>query len=57
LSGKGHAGRILYLNSQAVRMFGYERSEMVDQSIEMLVPENVRERQIFPVLCASFCRR
>jgi hypothetical protein len=38
-------------------MFGYERSEMVDQSIEMLVPENVRERQIFPVLCASFCRR
>lgn len=44
VDGKGNAGRISYLNFQAVRMFGYERSEVIHQSIEMLVPENVRER-------------
>ncbi len=46
VAGTGKAGRILYLNSQAIRMFGYERSEIVNQSIEMLVPHNVRERHV-----------
>ncbi len=46
VAGEGRAGRVLYLNSQAVRMFGYERREIVHQSIEMLVPHNVRERHV-----------
>jgi protein-histidine pros-kinase len=46
VAGTGKAGRILYLNSQAIRMFGYERDELVNRSIEMLVPQNVRERHI-----------
>ncbi len=44
VAGKGIAGQILYLNSQAMRMFGYEHGEIVNQSIDMLVPHNVRER-------------
>src|ERR1017187_761826 len=36
-------GRISYLNSQASRMFGYERSELLNQSIDILVPQPVRE--------------
>ena len=46
VAGTGKAGRILYLNLQAIRMFGFERSEIVNQSIELLVPHNVRERHI-----------
>jgi len=46
LAGNGTAGRILDLNSQATQMFGYERSEIVDRSIEMLVPEHARARHI-----------
>src|ERR1039458_10662665 len=36
-------GRISYLNSQASRMFGYERGELLNQSIDILVPQPVRE--------------
>ena len=46
LAGNGTAGRILDLNSQATQMFGYERSEIVDRSIEMLVPDTSRARHI-----------
>jgi PAS domain S-box-containing protein len=37
-------GRIEMVNPQAERIFGYVRSEMLGQSVEMLVPERFRQR-------------
>jgi PAS domain S-box-containing protein len=37
-------GRIAVVNAQTVRMFGYERAELLGQPIELLVPERFRER-------------
>ncbi len=37
IGGSESAGQILYVNSQACRMFGYERCEISNQSIEMLL--------------------
>jgi PAS domain S-box-containing protein len=37
-------GIIEMVNAQAMRLFGYERSEMVDQVVELLVPESLRDR-------------
>ncbi len=42
VDGSG-AGQILYLNTQAARMFGYERSELLAQSIDVLVPHSVSD--------------
>lgn len=36
-------GSIQLVNEQAELMFGYARSEMFDQHVEMLLPEAVRE--------------
>jgi PAS domain S-box-containing protein len=38
------AGEIATVNKQALRMFGYERAELQDQKIEMLLPQEKRER-------------
>ncbi|MCC7082123.1 MAG: PAS domain S-box protein [Burkholderiales bacterium] len=35
-------GTIQLLNSQAAQLFGYERAELVGQSIEVLVPQSLR---------------
>jgi PAS domain S-box-containing protein len=35
-------GSIVLINAQAERVFGYSRTELVDQPIEMLVPQHLR---------------
>jgi len=46
------AGRIDMINAQAERLFGYSRSEMLGQPMEMLVPERFRSHH--PSLRAGF---
>ena len=37
-------GRIVLVNSQVERMFGYEREELLGKGVEMLIPERFRGR-------------
>ena len=37
-------GKIVLVNSRAERLFGYGRKEVLGQSIDMLVPESLREK-------------
>jgi PAS domain S-box-containing protein len=37
-----HTGEIVYLNSLASKLFGYDRSELLGRSIEILVPPEAR---------------
>jgi PAS domain S-box-containing protein len=40
----GETGRVTLVNAQAERLFGYDRSELLDREIEMLLPEKDRGR-------------
>jgi PAS domain S-box-containing protein len=40
----GQDGRILLINGQAERLFGYKRAELVGQPVEVLVPSRYREK-------------
>ena len=46
VAGIASGGQILYLNSKATRMFGYERSELINHSIDILVPHPVRAHHL-----------
>jgi rsbT co-antagonist protein RsbR len=39
-------GSILQINSQALQLFGYERSEILGQQIEILVPADIRKMHV-----------
>jgi PAS domain S-box-containing protein len=48
----GKEGRITFVNSQTEQLFGYARSELIGQVVEMLIPERYRTRH--PVLRREF---
>jgi|RhiMethySRZTD1v2_1073278.scaffolds.fasta_scaffold266078_3 PAS domain S-box-containing protein len=39
-----HKGRIVLMNSNAERMFGYSRGELIDREVEILMPSQFRTR-------------
>ncbi len=39
-------GKMTIVNGQAERMFGYERGEMLGQSVEMLLPARIRKKHV-----------
>ncbi len=45
-------GRIVLINAEIERLFGYKRDELLGQPVEMLVPE--RDREAYPSRHASF---
>ncbi|HRH34295.1 MAG TPA: PAS domain S-box protein, partial [Catalimonadaceae bacterium] len=39
-----HKGEITHINSQAEQVFGYEPGELLNQKIEVLLPDSIREK-------------
>lgn len=46
-------GRVVVVNAQAERLFGYSRAELVGQSVDLLVPDAVRASRPFLVHAAT----
>jgi PAS domain S-box-containing protein len=42
----GPRGTVLYANAQAETLFGYRAEEMMDRSVEMLIPVHMRDRHV-----------
>jgi two-component system CheB/CheR fusion protein len=40
------SGKLILVNSEMERLFGYARDEMIGQPVEMLVPQNVRTEHV-----------
>src|SRR5262245_38568707 len=40
------AGKIVLVNAQTEQMFGYRRGELIGQTLELLLPENVRATHV-----------
>jgi PAS domain S-box-containing protein len=40
-------GRIVFVNSQTERLFGYQREELLGHDVEVLLPEHLRQRHRF----------
>src|SRR5690349_4944267 len=38
------SGRILLVNSQTEKIFGYKREELLNQPVEILIPESLRHK-------------
>lgn len=39
-------GRIVMLNSEAEKLFGYQREELLGKPVEILIPEHLREKHV-----------
>ena len=42
----GRDGRIVIVNTQTERLFGYHREELLGQKVELLVPRGVRRQHV-----------
>ncbi|MDP3858136.1 MAG: PAS domain S-box protein [Stagnimonas sp.] len=42
----GADGRVALVNAQTERLFGYPRAELIGQTVEMLIPERLRDRHL-----------
>jgi PAS domain S-box-containing protein len=40
------SGQIVLVNAETLRMFGYSRSELIGERVEMLIPSSARERHV-----------